>query len=144
VFAGPDQPVFYISLLASLLLLWVLRAWSGFFMCPWRSADHRHCCRGGGPLAPRTSGRRRHTASLTLMVAFTAVVGSGTALFLAPRCRPLRQRRGFSLAQRYLAVTVHSPRCWAWACQRGAAARAGDARHGGHAVAALVTLLTRS
>jgi putative MATE family efflux protein len=53
--------------------------------------------------------RRLATASLTLMVAITAVVGSGTALFLGPALQALGASGEVAqLAQRYLAVTVHS------------------------------------
>jgi putative MATE family efflux protein len=53
--------------------------------------------------------RRLATASLTLMVAITAVDGSGTALFLGPALQALGASGEVAqLAQRYLAVTVHS------------------------------------
>jgi putative MATE family efflux protein len=53
--------------------------------------------------------RRLATASLTLMVAITAVVGSGTALFLGPALQALGASGEVAqLAQRYLAITVHS------------------------------------
>lgn len=53
--------------------------------------------------------RRLATASLALMVAITAVVGSGTALFLGPALQALGASGEVAqLAQRYLAVTVHS------------------------------------
>ena len=53
--------------------------------------------------------RRLATASLTLMVAITTLVGSGTALFLGPALQALGSSGEVAqLAQRYLAVTVHS------------------------------------
>ena len=61
---------------------------------------------GGGQAR---DARRLATASLTLMVAITAVVGSGTALFLGPALQALGASGEVArLAQRYLAVTVHS------------------------------------
>ncbi|MBC7547330.1 MAG: multidrug transporter, partial [Polaromonas sp.] len=53
--------------------------------------------------------RRLATASLLLMVGTTAVVGSGTALFLGPALQALGASGDVArLAHRYLAVTVHS------------------------------------
>jgi putative MATE family efflux protein len=61
---------------------------------------------GGGRTA---DARRLATASLTLMVVVTAVVGSGTALLLGPVLQALGASGDVAqLAHRYLAVTVHS------------------------------------
>ncbi len=53
--------------------------------------------------------RRIATASLVLMVGITAVIGSGTALFLGPILHALGAEGDVAqLAQGYLAITVHS------------------------------------
>ncbi|AMM24812.1 MATE family efflux transporter [Variovorax sp. PAMC 28711] len=57
----------------------------------------------------RDAARRIATASLVLMVGIAVVLGSGTAFFLQPALHALgAEGETARLAQRYLAVTVHS------------------------------------
>ncbi|CAN5850031.1 MATE family efflux transporter [soil metagenome] len=56
-----------------------------------------------------TDARRLATSSLVSMAAIAVVIGSGTAFFLHPALRALgAEGETAQLAQRYLAVTVHS------------------------------------
>lgn len=57
----------------------------------------------------REAARRIATSSLVLMVGLAAVLGSGSAFFLAPALHLLgAEGETARLAQRYLAITVHS------------------------------------